>query len=54
MSDDIPRLTIRIYRVNADGAVVEDRGLRTLKASKSPMTSSTWPPCQCPRHREAS
>ncbi|MFG3204998.1 hypothetical protein [Streptomyces sp. NPDC048192] len=54
MADDIPRLTIRVYRVSASGAVVEDRGTVHVRDIKEPLLTGEWPPCRCPRHRAAS
>jgi hypothetical protein len=51
---DHARLTLRIYKVNAEGTKTEDRGeLRVLVGRKTaplPPTSA-FPPCGCPRCR---
>ncbi|MFE9649885.1 hypothetical protein ACFYO0_38400 [Streptomyces sp. NPDC006365] len=48
------RLTLRVYKVNAQGAVTEDRGeVEVLTGGRTdpvPRTSS-YPPCGCPRCR---
>ncbi|MFS8201013.1 hypothetical protein ACLVWQ_20275 [Streptomyces sp. CWNU-52B] len=48
------RLTLRVYRVDAAGAVTEDRGrvevLTGGRGAALPLTSA-YPPCRCPRCR---
>ncbi|MEV0557408.1 MULTISPECIES: hypothetical protein [unclassified Streptomyces] len=47
------RLTLRVYTVDADGAVTDDRGkveVRTGRTDPLPHTSA-YPPCGCPRCR---
>lgn len=48
------RMTIRVHRVTAEGATVEDRGeVRTWTGSRidpTPQTAAV-PPCSCPRCR---
>jgi hypothetical protein len=47
-------LTLRVYKVNTEGAVTEDRGkveiLTGGRADPLPRTSA-YPPCRCPRCR---
>lgn len=45
-------LTMRVTRVR-DGRVIEQRDEVRITADDDlePLLSSTWPPCQCPRHR---
>lgn len=48
------RMTIRVYSVGPDGAVMGDRGTVRVMASDGPVpTSHAYPPCRCPRHRAA-
>ncbi len=46
------RLTLRVYRLDADGTVTEDRGKLEIlaggRAEPVPRTSA-YPPCACPR-----
>jgi len=48
------RLTLRVYKVDTDGAVTEDRGEVEIlvggRAGPVPCTSA-YPPCGCPRCR---
>ncbi|MGI5197355.1 hypothetical protein ACQEVY_27620 [Streptomyces sp. CA-288835] len=48
------RLTLRIYKVNAQGTMTEDQGkVEVLTAARTepvPRTSA-FPPCECPRCR---
>ncbi|MFD4261958.1 hypothetical protein ACFWR9_31135 [Streptomyces sp. NPDC058534] len=45
-------MTIRVYRVNQDGAVTEDRGtVNVWDGKKPPPMFDVYPPCACPRHR---
>jgi DNA-directed RNA polymerase subunit RPC12/RpoP len=48
------RLTLRVYKVDAQGAVTEDQGrveiLTGGRADPLPHTSA-YPPCRCPRCR---
>lgn len=49
---DHARLALRIYKVNTEGTVTEDRGeARVLVGRKTaPLPStSAFPPCGCPR-----
>ncbi|MGP4044756.1 hypothetical protein [Streptomyces sp. 2A115] len=49
-----PRLTLRVYKVNAQGTVTEDRGkvevLTDGRATPLPRTSA-YPKCECQRCR---
>ncbi|NGO45764.1 hypothetical protein [Streptomyces ureilyticus] len=48
------RLTLRVYKVNAQGAVTEDRGkVEVLAGGRAESVPRTWafPPCECPRCR---
>ncbi|MFD8261671.1 hypothetical protein ACFV19_22680 [Streptomyces griseoluteus] len=49
-----PRLTLRVYRVTGDGRITDDTGTRQVPPCDEPLATGTWPPCRCPRHREAS
>ncbi|GHE92947.1 hypothetical protein E5082_28650 [Streptomyces griseoluteus] len=49
-----PRLTLRVYRVIGNGRITDDTGTRQVPPCDEPLATGTWPPCQCPRHREAS
>ncbi|MFF5494633.1 hypothetical protein [Streptomyces aquilus] len=46
------RLTLRVYRLDTEGTVTEDRGRLEIiaggRAEPMPWTS-TYPPCACPR-----
>ncbi|WP_151479353.1 hypothetical protein [Streptomyces albicerus] len=45
------RLTLRVYKVDADGAVTEDRGeVKVLTGGRAePLPHmSAYPPCECP------
>ncbi|MCZ4508861.1 hypothetical protein O3Q52_11725 [Streptomyces sp. ActVer] len=47
-------LTLRVYTVNADGAVTGDRGkaeVRTAGRGDPLPHTSAYPPCRCPRCR---
>ncbi|GHB80262.1 hypothetical protein GCM10010377_82660 [Streptomyces viridiviolaceus] len=45
-------MTLRVYRVNADGAVTEVRGTLNVKGTETPLPlTDQYPPCTCPRHR---
>ncbi|WP_328768957.1 hypothetical protein [Streptomyces sp. NBC_00286] len=48
------RITLRVYKVNAEGAVTEDRGevevLAGARTGPVPRTSA-YPPCGCPHCR---
>ncbi|MEU0738328.1 hypothetical protein [Streptomyces sp. NPDC006134] len=47
------KMTLRVYRVDADGAVVEDRGtVSVTDRTGPPPLHSGFPPCACPRHRD--
>ncbi|WPB94124.1 hypothetical protein [Streptomyces malaysiensis] len=51
-----PRMTMRVYRVSPDGAVVTQelgRVVVVVKDRLEPLRSSQYPPCRCPRHRNA-
>ncbi|WP_210587114.1 hypothetical protein [Streptomyces sp. GESEQ-35] len=48
-----PTMTLHVYRVNRDGEVVEDQGAVNVVPSDEPLMSGAWPPCRCPRHRDA-
>lgn len=47
------KMTIRVYSVNADGTVTQDRGTVTSvrHGEKAPPKVSGYPPCACPRCR---
>ncbi|MFC8367085.1 hypothetical protein ACFUIT_03695 [Streptomyces sp. NPDC057239] len=50
------KMTIRVYTVNAQGAVIEDRGeLVAVGFGEDPAVLAPdvygFPPCRCPRHR---
>ncbi|MFC7016189.1 hypothetical protein ACFQMH_31765 [Streptomyces viridiviolaceus] len=46
------KMTLRVYRVNADGAVTEVRGTLNVKGTETPLPlTDQYPPCTCPRHR---
>ncbi|MEU1599394.1 hypothetical protein ABZ468_42975 [Streptomyces sp. NPDC005708] len=49
------KMKIRVYTVDADGEVTQDRGTVTsLPHSFKPARESLvggFPPCRCPRHR---
>lgn len=46
------RMTLHVYRVNRDGAVVEDRGTVCVKGKEAPLPiRDAYPPCECPHHR---
>jgi hypothetical protein len=48
------RLTLRVYTVDADGTVTDDRGkveVRTGSWTDSLPHTSAYPPCGCPRCR---
>ncbi|MCG0285562.1 hypothetical protein [Streptomyces sp. PSAA01] len=50
-----PRMTMRVYRVSPDGAVVTQelgRVVVVVKDKLEPLRSSQFPPCRCPRHRD--
>lgn len=50
-----PRMTMRVYRVSPDGAVVTQelgRVVVVVKDKLEPLRSSQYPPCRCPRHRD--
>jgi hypothetical protein len=45
------RLTLRVYKVNAQGNVTEDQGkVEVLTAARTEPVPRTWafPPCECP------
>lgn len=47
------KMTLRVYRVDAHGAVVEDRGTVSVADPTGPLPPSQgFPPCACPRHRD--
>ncbi|MFC4464971.1 hypothetical protein ACFPH6_10520 [Streptomyces xiangluensis] len=48
------RLTLRVYKINAQGAVTEDRGkVEVLTVGRAGAVPLTWafPPCKCPHCR---
>ncbi|MGC0377348.1 hypothetical protein [Streptomyces sp. SAI-229] len=50
------KMTIRVYTVNAQGSVIEDRGtVVAVGFGEDPAAlapgSFGFPPCRCPRHR---
>ncbi|MGV9853669.1 hypothetical protein ACWDWU_33670 [Streptomyces sp. NPDC003442] len=48
-------MTMRVYRVSPDGAVVTQelgRVVVVVKDKLEPLRSSQFPPCRCPRHRQ--
>ncbi|MER5222142.1 hypothetical protein [Streptomyces flaveus] len=48
------RLTLRVYKLNTQGAVTEDRGtVEILADGRTDPVPLTWafPPCECPRCR---
>ncbi|SED83628.1 hypothetical protein SAMN04490357_6006 [Streptomyces misionensis] len=48
------RMTMRVYTVDRDGTITQDRGTVTVAISekKPPLpTSDSYPPCRCPLHR---
>ncbi|MDQ1028531.1 DNA-directed RNA polymerase subunit RPC12/RpoP [Streptomyces umbrinus] len=48
------RLTLRVYTVDAGGAVTGDRGkveVRTAGRGDPPPRTSAYPPCRCPHCR---
>ncbi|CAL9539023.1 hypothetical protein SUDANB70_04222 [Streptomyces sp. enrichment culture] len=49
------RMTIQVLRVDRHGRVLEDRGtvVSVGTGETPPPTSCAWPPCRCPRHRQA-
>lgn len=50
-------LSIRTFKVAADGTRYDDSGVLTVDAEHSSATlhpSAMWPPCTCPRHRKDS
>ncbi len=50
------RLTLRVYKINPQGAVTEDRGKVEVLAgthTTPPPLTSAYPPCRCPRCRTA-
>ncbi|MEV7814233.1 hypothetical protein AB0P05_26435 [Streptomyces flaveolus] len=44
-------MTIRVYRINAAGKVVEDSGVKEYSANGDIPVSMKFPPCECPGHR---
>jgi hypothetical protein len=51
-----PRMTIRVYRVSRDGTVTGELGEVQVMGDEplAPLFSGRFPPCRCPRHRDAS
>lgn len=49
------RMTLRVYRVRADGSRIEDLSMTVIREDDdiAPWMSSTWPPCSCARCIEA-
>lgn len=49
------RMTLRVYRVRADGSKITDLSMTTVRDNDKldPLTSSAWPPCTCARCRAA-
>lgn len=49
------KMTIRVYRVSADGVVTQDRGtVASIPYAKWPVPQAQgYPPCACPYHRSA-
>ncbi|MFI1420261.1 hypothetical protein ACH4VX_20215 [Streptomyces sp. NPDC020731] len=50
------KMTVRVYTVNAQGTVIEDRGeLVAVGFEEDPAALAPdvygFPPCRCPRHR---
>ena len=49
-----PRMTMRVYRVAADGSVTADLGRVDVMGDRdlAPLVTARFPPCRCPQHRE--
>jgi hypothetical protein len=46
------KMTMRVYRVNGDGVVTEDRGVVSVPEFTGTVAfDKGYPPCLCPRHR---
>jgi hypothetical protein len=44
-------MTMRVYRVNCEGTVVEDRGTVSIRHGQDPPPDTPLPPCTCRRCR---
>ncbi|MER5788003.1 DUF6415 family natural product biosynthesis protein [Streptomyces sp. NPDC001980] len=44
-------MTMRVYRVNREGTVVEDRGTVSVRHGRQPAPDTPLPPCTCRRCR---
>ncbi|MEU9208571.1 hypothetical protein AB0D27_11595 [Streptomyces sp. NPDC048415] len=45
------KMTIRVYSVNGDGEVTDERGTVSIPYGQQPLPQGeAFPPCQCPRH----
>ena len=46
------KMTMRVYRVNREGTVVEDRGTVSIRHDEQPAPDMPLPPCTCRRCRD--
>lgn len=49
------KMTIRVYRVAADGTITQPRGIVSVSHGHTPPLEgigTQLPPCQCARHRQ--
>lgn len=50
-SEPMARMTIRVYSVTREGTITEDRGTVYDGVGGTPLLTSQFPPCSCPRCR---
>lgn len=44
-------MTIRVYQVDRNGTITQDRGKVSVLPAEEPPLASVFPPCACPRCR---